>query len=116
LLSHWLGRLRATEIAVGVAVVVAAGLFVYGLIAGHLFLTLGAVFVFFAGQQELAAVRYREMTRDTEPLEVVRAGDVSWLDRAGPQRPDFTGFTWDNRAGAWIVWRNGQPIQAISTK
>src|SRR5205085_8045252 len=72
LLATRLGQLRATTIAaqIGVAMAIVMGLI--GLRFSPM-LTVLALFVFFAGQQELAAVRYRYARQSSEPLEVLPA-------------------------------------------
>ncbi len=114
LLAIPLGQLQATKIAVALGMGM-AGLF---LLAGPWIpmLILVAVFVFFAGQQELAGLRYREAIRQAEPLEVlpVEEDDFDW--RVATPQPRFSGFTWDSHAGLWIEWRNGRPIHTISVE
>jgi Zn-dependent protease len=124
-LSHFLGRLRATEIAaqLGVLFAVIFALVGFGLI--HIwplspakgaseteyqpFLVLIGVFVLLAGQQELAMVRYQERQRKAPPLDVLPAG--THVVDAVPVDPGehSSGPVWDSRAGAWVVWRDGQP-------
>jgi Zn-dependent protease len=116
ILSHRLGRVRATKIAADVATVFAVGMFLIALLGGHPFLMLGAVFVFFAGRQELAAVRYKDHLDQNGPLESRSVDDGELNITSAPQYPGFSGFTWDHRARAWILWRNGRPVQAVSTK
>ncbi len=123
LLAAWLGRLRATEIAVGLSVIIAIGFFVRSFFPGSsLFLAVIAVFVFFAGQQELAAVRFRDMARrwaDGQPVHPSAAqgpmpanGEI--VDQTPPiNQPDFSGYTWDGQARLWIYWRNGRPVHTI---
>jgi Zn-dependent protease len=117
LLACRLGRLRATEIAVTVAVFVAVGLFVYGLHVGQPFLVLGAAFVFFAGRQELTAVRMRETARPNVEIIARNVHDSSSRQSAmDAVRSGFTGFRWDSRASVWVYWRDGQPIQTVSAE
>jgi Zn-dependent protease len=113
LLALGMGRLPATELAATVGTVFAA-LFVLGglFVLGTPMLALVGVFVYFAGQQELAMVRHQAYRRPAgdgpEPLTAVPADRVApW---AHPAQPDFSGFTWDGRAGVWIEWRNGRPV------
>jgi len=112
LLATRLGQLRATTIAaqIGVAMAVVFGLI--GLIINPM-LTLLGIFVFFAGQQELAAVRYRYGRRYSEPLDVLPAYEEE-LDWPKPTRAGFSGFTWDSGSDRWIEWRNGRPVHSIS--
>lgn len=120
-LTVLLGHLRATEIAATLGMG-AAGLFVvFGVFQLAPMLTLVGFFVLFAAQQELTAVRQRESARFHEAERVMvenmsrPAVDVipanTFLDRSAlPLEPNFSGFTWDRRAGMWIEWRNGQPV------
>ncbi len=113
LLATRLGQLRATTIAakIGVAMAVLFGLI--GLFVNPM-LTLLGVFVFFAGQQELAAIRYRYARRSHDPLDVLPAyeEELDW-PKAAP-RGGFSGFTWDTGSDQWIEWRNGRPVHTIS--
>jgi Zn-dependent protease len=122
LLSAVMGQLPATEIATILGSVLAAlgvlggfGLVRLGWLTpdghGNPMLVLLSLFVFLFGQQELAMVRYREAARRAPPVDVIPAHqflDVS----AMPNEPNFSGFTWDRRAGVWIEWRNGRPVHA----
>jgi Zn-dependent protease len=112
MLAHPLGRLRATEIAASLGVVMAAVFLIVGLFSAAPFLMLVAVFVYFAGQQELAVVRSRLVPHPQEPLDVLPVPDDASDIRPG--RPGFSGFTWDDRAHLWVEWRNGRPIHTIS--
>jgi Zn-dependent protease len=113
ILSWLFGRVRATEIAVGVGVVLAVGFLFVGLIQGWWVLALIGVFVYLSGQQELAAVRYQAMPRPEAPLEVWPIDDPMAVSQ--PQaNPDFSGFLWDPRNAQWVVWRNGRPVNTIS--
>ena len=113
LLAARLGQLRATTIAaqIGVAMAVLFGLI--GLFVNPM-LTLLGVFVFFAGQQELAAIRYRYARRSHDPLDVLPAyeEELDW-PKTTP-RGGFSGFTWDTGSDQWIEWRNGRPVHTIS--
>jgi Zn-dependent protease len=122
LLSGWLGHLRATELATSLGVGMAA-LFAFwglGLFGGGInpMPILVALFVFAAGQQELAMLRYRLRRSEAAPT-LITQRPVEWfypLDRTvQPPEPHFSGFTWDPRASVWIEWRDGRPIQACFT-
>jgi Zn-dependent protease len=119
ILATYMGRLRATEIAAKLGIAMAVVFFVLGL--GILewppampMLVLVAIFIYFAGQQELAAVRHRETNRWTEPLELHPAEPCQFSQQAGWAGPGFSGFTWDEKARLWIQWHNGRPIHTIS--
>jgi Zn-dependent protease len=123
LLALGLGRLRGTEIAVAVSKVlavifIAAGILgVVPIIGVHVspFLAVIGLFIMVAGNQELAMLRYQEyrrrspMTIDNVPTVLPADGAVEPLR---PSRPDFSGFLWDPRAGAWIEWRDGRAVGA----
>ncbi len=123
LLATWLGRLTATEIAAGMGVVMAIGFFLWGLYVGSILLMLIAVFVFFAGQRELAAVRFRAMARHATGWPFVQPSTPSYgpgpanveiIDQTPPvNQPGFSGYTWDGQARLWIYWRNGRPVHTI---
>src|SRR5439155_24431075 len=68
LLATRLGQLQATAIAAQIGVAMAVLFGVVGLFVNPMLPVVG-LFVFFAGQQELAAVRYRYRRRAHEPLE-----------------------------------------------
>jgi len=104
LLAMRLGRLRATEIAAQLGLVMAVLMGVASFFLHAPSMALVAVFVFFAGQQELMALRHREAVRRAEPL---------WVLPADPEPPAFGGFTgirWNGPAQAWEIWRNGRPV------
>jgi Zn-dependent protease len=123
LLALGMPRLRATELAVKVGMVFSV-LFIFGglFLLGSPMLSLVGLFVFLAGQQELAMVRYQAYARyrqqghsGGERQEPVTVLPVDHLEpSAYPAQPDFSGFTWDRRAGVWIEWRNGRPVGACS--
>jgi hypothetical protein len=77
-------------------------------------LMLMGFFVFVAGQQELAAVRFKaaQHARDTATgpaflEEVWPSGNEPAID------PGFSGFIWDGRARAWVLWQHGRPVQTF---
>jgi Zn-dependent protease len=128
LLSRWLGHLRATEIAAALGVVM-VGLFVLAGLGvlnrldiipfeGSPMLVLVALFVFIAGQQELALVRQRAARAAQGVPVTLQPADgyhVVGPDLTPPE-PNFSGFTWDRRAGLWIEWRDGRPFQGCFTE
>ena len=113
LLSACLGHLQGTQIAVWIGMGMAALMGFVGIKWPHLLmLTVIAVFVFFAGQQELLAARMRERHRQwdgEEPLEVLPVRRLHPAD-GPPLLPPNTGltlqprisvYTWDNQTGTW---------------
>jgi Zn-dependent protease len=126
LLSLFLGRLRATEIAAAVGTGMVIFLPMLFLAAPGVFspmLILVGFFVFVAGQQELAAVRYQaaQQARGAsgpedfpEPPIGTAFGEGEWPSGNDPALdPGFSGIKWDGRARAWILWRHGRPIRTI---
>jgi Zn-dependent protease len=117
------GRLRGTEIAVAVSKVLAVLFIGCGVLGGipgtpiHLspLMAVIGLFILVAGNQELAMLRYQEYQRG-HPATVDHVPTVLPVDRpveaARPAKPDFSGFIWDPRAGAWIEWRDGHAVGA----
>lgn len=117
MLTPLLGHLRATEVAaaLGMMAAVAMGLFglgVFGPGDTKPVMILVSMFVLLAGQQELAVVRYRAAHGGAWPWERRPDTDLVLDPAAMPNEPNYSGFTWDRRARAWIEWRNGRPVQA----
>jgi Zn-dependent protease len=104
LLSWPLGRLQATEVAAGIGVVMALLFAVAAFFVNPMLLVLAA-FVFFAGRQELAALRRRY----AEPIDA----DVIEAEPVEPQ-PPFSGVLWDRHLRMWVVWRDGRPVGMFS--
>ena len=97
ILASFMGRLRATEIAAKIGVAMAAMLFILGLtILSAPMLIFVAVFIYFAGQQELAAVRHQEANRWNEPLEQSPADPDQFHREPAWSASGFSGFTWDH--------------------
>jgi Zn-dependent protease len=123
LLSMAFGRLQGTEIAVGFSKILAV-LFIGAGILGFVpllnvpvspFLAVIGLFVMVAGNQELAMLRYQDQSRHN-PMTIDQAPTHLSADRAvqpvQPAQPNYSGFTWDPRAGAWIEWRDGRVVSA----
>jgi Zn-dependent protease len=126
-LSALIGHLRATEIAASMGMGVSCLFIIFGILQSAPMLALVGLFVFFIARQELAAVRLRETARSREAERVMienmskPAVDVippdAFLDRSAiPLEPNFSGFTWDRKAGMWIEWRYGRPVHARSAQ
>jgi hypothetical protein len=118
LLSVFLVRLRATEIAaaIGMGLVLLLPLVVLQLSGSFSpMLVLVGLFVFLAGQQELAALRYREAQVRREstlwPGLQTRPQDGAFANEPLID-PRYSGYIWDSRVGAWVLWQNGRPVQA----
>jgi Zn-dependent protease len=119
LLAMGLGQMRATEIAVRVGTVFAAIMVLLGLFSreigfGSPMLAVVALFVWFAGKQELYGLRMRERLRRAEPIDVLPADDNVEFALTPPQEPDYSGYTWNSRLHAWVLWRNGRAVAAFS--
>jgi Zn-dependent protease len=118
LLSVGLGRRQATEIAVYLGAAIAVLLAVAVIVGSandvpwlsNPILIVVAGFVFFAGQQELRAVRRRRLVRGEEPIEVLPTDAEVVVQPISPAGAGFTGAIWDARSRAWVLWHNGQPI------
>lgn len=122
LLALRLGRLRATEIAATVGLVIAAVMFVGGVYLVFDsrepgMLPIVGLFIAFVGQLELASVRHRERLRSGEPIDVLPAdaSDVIDVLPADPE-PGFSGLAWDVHRHVWVVWQDGRPIAHIGSK
>jgi Zn-dependent protease len=111
-LTPILGHLRATEVAAALGLLLALGFGILGLLGEGPILILLAMFVLLAGQQELAVVRYRAAHGGAWPWEKPPEEALVLDPSAFPSEPNYSGFTWDRRARAWIEWREGRPIHA----
>jgi Zn-dependent protease len=116
LLATRIGQLQATIVATQIGIAMAVIFGVVGMLSNPMLAFVG-LFVFFAGQQELAAVRYRSGRGYREPLDVQPAFEDEELDWPKPTpRGGFSGFTWDSGSDRWIEWRNGRPVHTISAR
>ena len=136
LLASVMDRLRATEVAAMVGMVVAAMLGLLGLLqfltTGFPFMMALSIFVLFAGQQELLAVRYREAVRRRRPSTCCRPThpgrryslQSNYLCRRWYFRYIRSPFTRAELlrlhlgppASHWIEWREGRPVHVCSGK
>jgi Zn-dependent protease len=112
LLALVVGPLPATEVAALLGTVFAVLLAAWGVVGlvvvGNPLTLLVALFVYLAGQQELAAVRHRTGAGASERQVVPLVVDMAAI----PPEPHFSGYTWDPRHRAWIRWQDGRPIHA----
>ena len=92
----------------------AAGFFLWAILSWHPLLMILALFIFVAGQQELAMVRFMASRRQEQSLDLLPINPSLLQEPVVPVEAGFSGFTWDARARLWIEWRNGQPIHFIS--
>lgn len=108
-LAGFLPRLKATRIAVGVGTGLAVLLALAGLLLPLPVLMIIGVFVFFAGQQELRYLEYRERWQERQ-----RYHD------AAPEREDLwewpkprvTVHVWDPETGRWVREHSDQYTRA----
>jgi Zn-dependent protease len=118
-LALFMSQLRATEIAATVALFMAGGLAVFGVYLGALGMVVVSIFIAFAGQAELAALRHRERRclRPTEPLlleaEPTNKPEMPRPVVMPPQLGRFTGFLWDRERRVWVRWVNGRPVELL---
>ena len=49
-----------------------------------------------------------------EPIDVLPADDNVEFALTPPQEPDYSGYTWNSRLHAWVLWRNGRAVAAFS--
>jgi Zn-dependent protease len=104
-LSIWKGQLRATEIAARIGLLAAFFIACLSFPARSPMPIFLALFVLFAGQMELMALRQLEARRQAARITLpLTPGDVP----AGV--PSFSGMAWDSRTGVWVKWHNGQIV------
>jgi len=115
LLAPGVGRLRATEFAASLGTVFGILFIVAGLwnLQAPMLALIGG-FTYVAGRQELAMVRWIERNRRLEPLLVLPVYGHTLDVTPAPMDPGFSGVIWDERTGAWTIWRNGRPVSAPS--
>jgi Zn-dependent protease len=102
------GRLRATRIAATVGAVFAFLFVLYAISQGSLMLGVVAAFLFLAGQQELAYVRYQTGRKArTQPTDASDILDVEPV----PVASAFSGMAWDQDRQVWVLWQNGRPVR-----
>jgi Zn-dependent protease len=111
LLGMGMSHLRATEVAATIGLFAAGCLALVGLLWSNFSLVFVAIFVAFAGQMELAALRQREFQRRQELFEPFVTEPV--VVEPTPHRPleGFTGLIYDRDNRVWVWWVNGRPIQ-----
>jgi Zn-dependent protease len=104
--------LRATEIAARTGLLMAFLIATLSVVFYSPWPLVLAVFVLFAGQQELLFFRQLEAHRRASALND-RAPQPEWVQVDEPQpRPEapFTGLAWDSRHRVWVKWHNGRPV------
>jgi Zn-dependent protease len=120
LLSLGMDHLRATETAVYVGMFMAGILGLLGLVltvtVQNPSLLLVTMFVFAAGQRELAMTRRRYAMLMEEPIDVLPAGDDPPPPRLHGAEPGFSGMAWDVSRRAWVIWQDGRPVSSYGAK
>ena len=101
-LSLFMRPLRATEIAARVGLLVAFLIAASSIVFHSPWPFILAVFVLFAGQQELLFFRQLEAHQ-----RAVAANRLA--PEPSPETP-FTGLAWDSRHRVWVKWLNGRPV------
>jgi Zn-dependent protease len=133
ILAMFTTHLKATEISARLGLVMAGALAVLAVVSQHWMLLILAVFIAFAGQQELMMLRYREAQRQAQQAlaadPYTAADPYAAYDRAAPaapvwtgpawevpppvlRDPTFSGVVWDRTWRVWVRWQNGQPVEA----
>jgi Zn-dependent protease len=107
------GRLTATRIAAVVGASFAFLFALYAIVASQPMLLILALFLFMAGQQELALVRFQASHPSRMPLLLAPfAPDV--LDVVPvPVEHAYTGAVWDSERRVWVLWRDGKPVRTF---
>jgi hypothetical protein len=108
LLATVVDRLKATQIAATIGAVFAFLFAFLGLFNQMYMLAVVGLFLFLAGQQELAYVRYQAGRKRA----LVQAGGADVLDvEPVTVEPAFTGVAWDQDRRVWVLWQNGRPVR-----
>jgi Zn-dependent protease len=118
LLALGLGNLRATEIAAPIGMLTALLIGAWGAFQGPPTLLLVALFVCFAGQMELRALRMQEARRraaEAGPMPFAEPAVEPIFARVGSEvsRPGFTGLVWDRQRRVWVRWLDGHPVEVV---
>ncbi|HEV8061309.1 MAG TPA: site-2 protease family protein, partial [Gemmataceae bacterium] len=106
------GRLMATRIAATIGACFAF-LFAFSALFGNYMLMVLALFVFLAGQQELAYVRYQASRNRRNPVPpLLLTPDVLDAEPV-PVEPNFSGAVWDQSHRVWVLWQDGRPVRTF---
>ena len=115
-LALFVSRITATKAALVVGIPFAIFFVLWALAMMNPILLLIAVFIPLAGFMELAMLqRQAEMRRRMmfeHPHDVAWALPADAAPPAEPPEPHFSGYTWDQRAHAWVEWRDGTPVRS----
>lgn len=124
LLALGWGQLRATEVATRVGVFMAVPIALLSLLFHSPLPVVIALFLVLAGQMELAGLRRLHAQRNRPILDAIPVGDdpagappavPRFADATGVMREPagFSGYQWDARLKAWVLWRDGRPIASF---
>jgi Zn-dependent protease len=115
-LALFVSRITATKAALVVGIPFAILFVLWALVAMNPILLLIAVFIPLAGFMELAMLqRQAEMRRRAMfqyPHDVAWALPAEAVPSAEPPEPNYSGYTWDPQAHAWVEWRAGVPVRS----
>jgi len=109
-------RVRATTVAVyvGTVVIGLVGLYLFATKKSPLALPL-AIFIAFIGHMELMMVKRTDHMRRraayVRRMQADACDAVEVIVPGLPPEPGFSGYSWNARAGAWIEWRDGNPVR-----
>jgi Zn-dependent protease len=115
-LALFVSRITATKAALVVGIPFAIFFVLWALAAMNPILLLIAVFIPFAGFMELAMLQRQAEMRRRMTFEHLH--NVDWALPADaalpvqPPEPNFSGYTWDEHANAWVEWRDGAPVRS----
>jgi Zn-dependent protease len=107
------GRVQATRIAATVGAIAACLFMVFAVLNQAWLGIVVALFLFMAGQQELAYVQFQARQAARRNLFVADdSSDV--LDVLPvPVETTFSGAQWDQHRQVWVLWQNGRPVRTF---
>ena len=70
-------------------------------------------FVFMAGQQELAYVRYQASRNRCAPEPSLPFTPDVLDAEPVPVEPNFSGAVWDQSHRVWVLWQDGRPVRTF---
>jgi Zn-dependent protease len=107
------GRVQATRIAAAVGAVFTLLFCLAAYVWSQPMLFIVAIFVFFAGQLELAAVQRQGRQQEMLGGAFAPAGQDGQEALPFPEATRFSGIIWDNTRHVWVLWQNGKPVQTF---
>jgi len=112
-LATGMNRVRATEVAVTVGSLVAAGGVVFGILSQNYMLVPVAIVVFMLGQAELAAVRAQAAARQWREAAEDFYRYPPEESAAPPESRGFTGLVWNADRRVWVQYQDGHVVRVI---